>query len=160
MRDAQLGDTPCFDLDEAEERDVVHRRFYHFLSDASWTSADEVLSVRSVFGKTPGVPRFGDFPLFYEEVFSFLLAFASRLCRFSISGWLSQAVKSTNTNSRKIACGTLDTSQKLTCFLKTATLPMHTLEMQTHQRLPGCHQTVQEAVGGPTVSADFSSSSP
>ena len=49
-----------------------------------------------------------------------LLAFATRLCKLSISG-LSQVIKSTNTNNRKIASGTLDTSQKLTCFLKTAT---------------------------------------
>ena len=74
-----------------------------------------------------------------------LLAFATRLCRLAISGWLSQAVKSTNANSRKVASHTLDTSQKLTCFLKTA---IHTLlEMRTHQRLPGCHQTVQEVLG-------------
>ena len=38
-----------------------------------------------------------------------------------MSGWLSQAIKSTNANNRTIASGTLDTSQKLTCFLKTAT---------------------------------------
>ena len=31
--------------------------------------------------------------------------------------------------------------------LENCDLPMHTLEMQTHQRLPDCHQTVQEVLG-------------
>ena len=50
-----------------------------------------------------------------------LRGFSTRLCRFSISGWLSQAVKSTNTYIKNIASGALDTSKKLTSFLKIAT---------------------------------------
>ena len=50
-----------------------------------------------------------------------LLTFATRLYSFSISGCLSQVIKSTNANNRKIASGTLDTSQKFACLLKTAT---------------------------------------
>ena len=48
MHDAQLGDTTCTDQDEAEERDVVHHELCQFRSDASWTSVDETLNVRSV----------------------------------------------------------------------------------------------------------------
>ena len=100
--DVPLVDTTCTDQDEDEERDVVHHELHQPLSDASWTSEDETRHVSSVF-------------LAECQVYT------TRLCRLSISGWLSQAVKSTDTNSRKIACGTLDTSQKLACFLKTAT---------------------------------------
>ena len=48
--------------------------------------------------------------------------------------------QSTNTNNWKVAPGTLNTRQN-------CDLPMHTLEMQKHQRLPDCHQTVQEFLG-------------
>ena len=72
---------------------------------------------------------------------------APRFCRFAISGWMSQTVKCTNANNRKVASCTLDARQKLTRFLKSGDLPKHTLEMRTHQRLPGRHQTVQEVLG-------------
>ena len=74
-------------------------------------------------GKCQVYPGLSAFHISEKKIFlpSYLLALATRLCRFSISGWLSQAVKSTDANIKKIASGTLDTSQKLTCFLKTAT---------------------------------------
>ena len=62
---------------EAEERDVVHHELCRFLS-ASCTSEEEVLSVRAVFGKTPGVPRYGDHPPCTEK--SLLSSCRSCLC--------------------------------------------------------------------------------
>ena len=49
--------------------------------------------------------------------------------------------------TRKVESGTLDTRQKLACFLENCDLLTHTFEMRMHQRLPGCHQTGQEALG-------------
>ena len=48
MQDVELGETTCTDQDEAEERDVVHHELRQLQSDASWTSVDETLDVRSV----------------------------------------------------------------------------------------------------------------
>ena len=75
------------------------------------------------------------------------LSVATRLYRFSISGWLSQAIKSTNTNNRKIYLWHSRHEPKAHVLLENCDLPKHTLEMRTHQRLPDCHLTVQRSSG-------------
>ena len=126
---------------------MVHHELRKLQSDASWTSEDETREVDG-FGKTPGVPRFGQLCTFMRRGLFFplaLLAFATRLCRFAISGWLSQAVKSTNANNSSLWHSWHETEVHV--LHENCDLLMHTLEMRMHQRLPDCHQTVHEILG-------------
>ena len=96
---------------------MVHHELRQLQSDASWTSEDETQNG----AKYQVYPSMSFFKLSEKEIF--LPSYPSclyheTLLGFSISGWLSHAVKSTNTNKKKIASGTLDTSQKLTCFFE------------------------------------------
>ena len=103
---------------------MVHHVLHQPHSDASWTSEYETRHVSSV--SLAECQVYPDLLVFHFlrrrlSIPLALLALATRLYRFPISGRLSQAIKSTNTNNKKIVSGTLDTSQKLVCFLKTAT---------------------------------------
>ena len=103
----QLGDTTCTDQGDVDERDVVHHELCQFRPDVSWTSVDETLNVRSVVLARLQVCQGVEACIVREKKSLALPVLATRLCRFTISRWLSQAVKGTNANERKIASGTL-----------------------------------------------------
>ena len=123
---------------------MAHHETHQFQSDVSWTLEAETLNVMSVVSaKFQVYPVLSVFHLSEKRIF--LSSCPSCLCHETLQvldQWMAEPrrQKSTNTNNRNVASGTLSTSQKLTCFLKTAT-------MQTPQRLPDCHQTVQEVLG-------------
>ena len=104
MHDAQLAETTCTDQDEGEERVVVHHELRQFRSDASWTPADETLNVSRWFGQDSWCAKVWKLSTSVLRSISIplaLLALATRLYRFALSGWLCQAVKNTNANDRK-----------------------------------------------------------
>ena len=102
---------------------MVHHERCQLRSDVSWTSVDETRNVRSMdLARLQVLAEVWKLTTFVRRGLPFPLAFAAlatRHSKFSITGWLSQAIKSTNADNKKIASGTLDTRH--TCFLKTAT---------------------------------------
>ena len=141
MHDAQHGDIACTDQSEAEGRDVVHHEWCQFLSDTSWTSVDEVLSVRSAFSARLQVYQ-GLETFHCSTKKSFLSSCPSCPCLETLQDcdqWMAEPSR------QQCQCQQQENSLCHSChetdahvLLDTCDLLMHTLEM--HRRLPGCPQ--------------------
>ena len=124
MHDVQLGDLTCTDQDEVEERDVAHHRLCQLRLDASWTLVDETRTMKSmVLARLQVYQRLETFRLHAKKTyFSFCPSCHCHETLQVCEQWMAEPSRqSTNANNKKVASGTFDARQKLTCFFKTAT---------------------------------------